>query len=91
MFDEDTIKRANLDGSQVETLLSIPAPYDFVRSMALDVVDKKIYMSLYNAASNYLHRAIARANMDGSGYEILYEASGIKEGDVSGGLALLLP
>ncbi len=88
---DNTVRRANLDGSQEEALFSVPAPYGFIKSMDLDVAHQKIYLSLFNVGSGYTRRAIARANMDGTGYEILYSTEGNGEVAVSGGLALFLP
>jgi hypothetical protein len=86
-----TVKRANLDGSGLETVLTIPAPYRFCRSLVLDVARKKMYLSLYDEGNSYKGRAIARANMDGSGFEILSQISGNTASEVNGGIALFLP
>ena len=88
-----TVKRANLDGSNSETILTIPAPYRFCTLIVLDVANKKMYMSLSSDADNgFKDRAIARANMvDGSEFEILYQISGNTEEEVVGGIALLFP
>jgi len=86
-----TIKRANLDGSEVDTILELPEPYRFCRTIVLDVTHKKMYLSLYNNGSPIDRRAIARANLDGSGYEILAQVIGTSEDEVSGGIALYLP
>jgi hypothetical protein len=86
-----TILRAYLDGSEAETILTIPQPYRFCRTIVLDVEHQKMYLSLYDEASEYTHRAIARANMDGTGYEILIEFSGDTGESVSGGMVLYLP
>ncbi len=88
---DNTVKRANLDGSQPETLFSVPTPFGFIKSLDLDVAHNKIYLSLFNVGSGYTRRAIARANLDGTGYEILYTTEGNGEVAVSGGLALFLP
>ena len=87
----NTLKRANLDGSAVETLLTIPAPYRLCRWMALDVAHQKMYLNLStDGGDSYKGKAIARANMDGSEFELLHTAAGNTEGEVSGHLALLL-
>ena len=88
----DTVKRANLDGSAVETLLTIPKPYRLCTSMALDVAHQKMYLNLSSDDDDgYRGKAIARANMDGSGFEILHTLAGNTTGEVSGYLALFLP
>jgi hypothetical protein len=86
-----TIKRANLDGSRVETLLTLPEPYRFCKIMVLDVPHRKMYLSLYNNGSPSEKRAIARANLDGSDYEILAQLIGTNGDEVAGGIALYLP
>ncbi len=86
-----TIKRANLDGSVVETLLTLPEPYRFCKIMVLDVPHRKMYLSLYNNGSPSDKRAIARANLDGSDYEILAQLIGTNGDEVAGGIALYLP
>lgn len=86
-----TVKRANLDGTGLETLLTIPTPYRFCTTLVLDVARKKMYLSLYDEDSSYRRRAIARANMDGTGFEILYQMTGSTEAQVHGDMALFLP
>ncbi len=83
-----TIKRANLDGSQVETLLTIPAPYRYCRAIVLDITQQKMYLSLYEVAGGFTRRAIARANLDGTGFEVLHAITGNTASEVDGGLAL---
>lgn len=87
-----TIKRANLDGSAVETLLTIPGAYHF-SSIALDANSRKMYLSLWNKDSEpqTFKRAIARINMDGSGFEILHTIAGNTGEEVVGEMALYLP
>ena len=88
----NTVKRANLDGSAVETLLTLPAPYRLCTSMALDVEHQKMYLNLStDGGDGYKGKAIARANMDGSGFEILHTLVGNTENEVHGLLALFLP
>jgi hypothetical protein len=77
---EATIKRANLDGSGAETILSVPGTYQFVFTLKLDVPNGKMYMYLLKSGPDWTNRAIARANMDGSGFEILREFSDSTEG-----------
>jgi hypothetical protein len=89
--ENGTVMRANLNGSGSEIVLTVPAPYNFIRSIALDVVHKKMYLSLYDEVNGYKGRAIARTNIDGTGFEILYEKTGDTAEEVSGGIALFLP
>lgn len=85
------VMRANLDGSGVETIFTIPAPYTFCRAIVLNAAQRKLYLSLYNESIGNRGRAIARLNLDGTGFEILYEATADTAEEVSGGIALFLP
>jgi hypothetical protein len=84
-----SVYRANLDGSGLETVLAIPAPFRYCRSVVLDVVHQKMYMNLINPDNGNKGRAIARSNMDGTGFEILYQITGVTEQEVAGGIALI--
>ena len=84
--DKKTIKRANLDGSNVETILTLPEGYIFSRSMALDEDTGKIFIYIYEDETNIGKQAIARFNLDGSGFEIIREIQ--TNGNVQGGLAV---
>jgi hypothetical protein len=87
-----TIMRANLDGSGVEQVFAIPAPYRFCRSMALDSTRGKLYLFLLDEDSGYTGRAIARLNTDGTEFEMLFfSIAGTTEEEVAGDLALFLP
>jgi len=83
----NTIKQANLDGTDVKTLLTLTQPYTVCREMAIDSKQGKLYLSLYDP-DGYLRRAIASINVDGSDFKILYEVSGNEQKDVSGGIVL---
>ncbi len=85
-----TIMRANLDGSGLETIFTVPAPYSACRAIALDLVEHKIYLNLYDESRDWKARAISRVNFDGTGYEILYEVTGDSGDAVSGGIGLFL-
>jgi hypothetical protein len=87
----NTIYRANLDGSGVETILDIPGPDTYGRLIYLDPSQQKMYLYLVNTDNGYRSRAIARANMDGSGFEYLYETTRDSEIEASGGMVLYLP
>ena len=85
-----TIMRANFDGSELETVFSIPSPYNFCRALVLDQFHGKIYLSLYDESGGYKGRLIARLNTDGTEFEMLYEITGNTAEEVSGGIALAL-
>jgi hypothetical protein len=85
----NTIKQANLDGSDVKTMLTLSQPYTVCREMGVDSKHGKLYFSLYDP-DGYLRRAIASVNVDGSDFNILYEVSGDEQKDVTGGIALWL-
>ena len=80
-----TLKRANLDGSAVETVLSMPG-YDCY-AFELDAPGNKIYMYLVDTG-DWSSRTIARASLDGSNFEILKEFQDTGEGF---GLCLFTP
>jgi hypothetical protein len=86
-----TIMRANLDGSNLETVFSVPLPYSALANIVLDLQEQKIYMSLYDVSRDWKAKAISRVNFDGTGYEILYETTGDSGDAVSGGIGLFLP
>ncbi len=75
-----TIYRCNLDGSGRETVMTVPAPYMFCIALKLDVANNKMYLCLINDDTTWEYRAVSRANLDGSGYEVLQEYSGTGEG-----------
>ncbi len=85
-----TIIRANLDGTKPETLFRVPEPYIFCRAIALDMTNQKIYLSLYDETT-WMQRAIARSNLDGSNFEVLFQITGKTGDDVSGGIGLFIP
>jgi len=74
--NNSTIMRANLDGSGSELVFTVPEPYHHCWEIDLDVTHKKIYISLWGESNGENGKAIARANLDGTEYEILYEKSG---------------
>lgn len=91
MPGHSTLKRANLDGSNPETVLTLPEPYHYCWRVVLDVAQQKMYFSLFNEDNGFKDRAIARANMDGTDFEILYKMTGNTPEEVAGGIALYLP
>jgi hypothetical protein len=83
---DGTIRRASLNGTGSRVILTIPAPYTFCRSIAVDTVGKMLYYSLLDQSNDPVGRAIAHSNTDGAGFEILYEAMGTGEemvGDIA--------
>ncbi|OHB70888.1 MAG: hypothetical protein A2V70_02470 [Planctomycetes bacterium RBG_13_63_9] len=64
-MEDGTIRRANLDGSQIETLVSdLPG---FATAIALDVAAGKMYWGFLNPNIDSLFPAsIMRSNLDGS-------------------------
>lgn len=58
----DEIQRANLDGSEVESLLS---GLERTLGIALDLVNEKLYFTENKWTAPTVHR-ITRANLDGS-------------------------
>jgi hypothetical protein len=86
----NSINRANLDGSEEEIVLNLPNQFPYCRQIALDLVHKKMYLALRDDI-NSRSPAIARANMDGTDFEILYQTNQDTEADATGGLAVYLP
>lgn len=68
----EKIQRANLEGSDAETLISLDEQYGPVETLALDVANAKMYWHWLNLDSGYFgYSGIQRANMDGSNVENL--------------------
>ncbi|MDW8318227.1 MAG: DUF1349 domain-containing protein [Anaerolineae bacterium] len=89
---EATIKWAAMEPNAFKhTLYTVRGPYNFCRHLHLDLKNRKIYLNLYNLANNYQDRAIARLNMDGTGFEILYTIHGGSEYQTHGAIALFIP
>lgn len=64
-LENDKIQRANLDGSNVETLLTFQNQLRVPRGIALDVAGGKMYWT------DIFTDRIRRANLDGSGIELV--------------------
>ncbi len=64
-LENDKIQRANLDGSNVETLLTFQNQLRVPRGIALDVTGGKMYWT------DIFTDRIRRANLDGSGIELV--------------------
>ena len=70
-LQDDKIQRANLDGSNVETLLTYDNALRFPRGIALDVAGGKMYWTDASVDS------IRRANLDGSDIELVIDTRAI--------------
>lgn len=89
---EGTIKWAPMEPFAVKhTLYTVRGQYNFCRQIQLDLKNRQIYLNLYDLASGYRNRAIARMNMDGTGFEILHTIHGSSEYDTHGTIALFIP
>ena len=65
--ERDKIRRANLDGSNVQDILTeLESPKD----IALDIHNRKIYWITFNLH----HSKIYRANLDGSNIEVIFNS-----------------
>ena len=73
------------------SILTIPAPYRFCRTISLDVAHQKIYFSLLDVDNGFKSRAVAWANLDGTEYEILFEKTADRQEDVAGDSVLYMP
>jgi hypothetical protein len=82
-----TVRRSNLDGTGALPLLSLKPPYDTCRFIILDVPAGRMYLYLASGTA-WRDRAIARASLDGTGFEILTEVKNVSDGC---GLALFIP
>lgn len=90
------IKRCNLDGSSPVLLLTLQPPYQRCLNIEVDAVGGKIYLYLDGGAlagggNNFNSRAIARANLDGTDFEILWQMSDLPGGGGSTGLDIVYP
>ncbi len=83
---DNTIERADLTGSDVEVLLRLPDTYGYVRNIAVDHQNSKLYFYLYENFENTKNHAIAKVNLDGSAFELVYEIQSRYQ--MQGGLAL---
>ncbi len=77
--DAEAIWRCNLDGSGLELVMAIPAPYVACLALELDVPANKMYMYLFSSM-DWRSGAIARADMDGTNFEVLKETSLTQDG-----------
>lgn len=68
-----SLQRANLDGSQVEVLFKPGATTNTPKQLELDLVHRKIYWSDREGAKAW------RANLDGTGAEVLLSGHGIMQ------------
>lgn len=76
-----TIKRANLDGTQIETLPSIPNKSSYhCWKMAVDNQSGKLYLLLGDQKYSGT-MTIVRMNLDGSEFEIMFETNETRDGE----------
>jgi hypothetical protein len=89
--EPESIMRCNLDGTSAEVVLALTEEYKACRWIELDVDRSKIYMYLFpQMQAPFSSVAFARANMDGTGYEVIREFTGATTSDVDGSMALFL-
>ena len=71
-WTDKSIRRANLDGSNVEVILAIENGGDYVKSINVDPLEQKLYWIGFDTAqkTNYLYRS----NLDGTEREDIAEA-----------------
>ena len=73
LFWKGWVKRTNLDGSDLDTLVTLD--FGYLTGLALDVPGGKIYWT--HPSSNYSVARVQRANLDGSGIkDIVTSTSG---------------
>jgi hypothetical protein len=70
---ESTIKKANLDGTDVETILSIDDPAIYLRQIVIDTEAGNLYSSFGNLDNVYA-RYIGRSDLDGGNFVIIYNS-----------------
>ena len=75
----DQLRRANLDGSNIETLLELPEFGDFAAAIAVDTIHDKIYWTQETNDPGPSAFVVRRANLDGSNVETLPMPLGIFE------------
>jgi hypothetical protein len=68
--DDDVVRRADLDGGNLETLLTAADGLQTPQHIAVDPVGGKLYLADIHAEQ------IVRANLDGSGVETLWSQAG---------------
>jgi hypothetical protein len=68
---ESTVKRANLDGTEVETILSFDEPAIYLRQIVVDAEVGVLYFSFENL-DNIHARYIGRSWLDGTNFTIIY-------------------
>ena len=65
------IRRANLDGTNPEDVVTLPGSSDSALSLALDLSAGKVYWSVRDESVPFNNGRLERANLDGSGIELL--------------------
>jgi len=75
-FGSTVIRRCNLDGSSLETVITTGV--DQANGVALDLDNQKIYWT--DMQTSFVTNYVARANLDDTGFEILYQGLGTSSG-----------
>jgi hypothetical protein len=75
-FGTNVIRRCNLDGSGLETVLTVGV--DQANGIALDLGNDKIYWT--DMQTSFVTNYVARANLDDTGFEVLYQGLGTSSG-----------
>jgi hypothetical protein len=75
-FGSHVICRCNLDGSGLETIITTGV--DQANGIALDLGNDKIYWT--DMQTSFVTNYVARANLDDTGFEVLYQGLGTSSG-----------
>ncbi len=87
---DNTLNRANLDGSDHQVLLTLPPPFGHVRTFHLDLGSGKIYYHLLSpTVPGRYNYAVGRSNLDGSNFEIIRELPEAAYGTIEGMVLLM--
>lgn len=77
---DGTIKSVSLDGSNVQTLMTLPESYKVCNKIVVDPDGTHMYLYVASSSREYSRRAIARADLDGSGFKVLTERGRTRDG-----------
>lgn len=75
-FGSNVVRRCNLDGSSIETVITNGV--DQANGIALDLDNDKIYWT--DMQTSFVTNYVARANLDDTGFEVLYQGLGTSSG-----------
>jgi hypothetical protein len=73
-FDGRTIYRMNMDGTNVQTVITLSDNSVTIFDVDIDSVDRKLVWLIYNSGLNT--STVQRANLDGTGIESLFTING---------------